>query len=495
MKLPEDLAGLVNLSPTLRKAVRALALGDLFFLLVYVLRREDVNNDWLYHRCREVAADPDDHLDLWARGHYKSTIITFALTIQEILADPELTVLFLSYNRPTAKAFLVQVKRELEDNQFLKWLFPDVLWGDPEKEAPKWSEDGGLVVRRKTNPKEATLEAFGLVDGQPTGRHYRLIVYDDVVTEAAVSTPEMIDKVTKAWALSLNIVADPHRKRYAGTRYHANDTYREMVKRKAAEPRIHAATDDGTMQGTPVFLSREILEAKRREMGPYVFACQMLLNPVADNVQSFKGEWVKTWNPRTLSGMNVYILVDPASKKKKTNDYTAMSVIALGQDRNYYTAFFMRDRLSLGERARLLFKLHATYQPIAVGYEEYGMQADIDYIKELQDERNYHFPVIDLGGRLDNDDRIKKLIPLFETGRWYLPMRCYYTNYEGVQQDMTQVFLDEEYLWFPVGVHDDMLVSMARVLDDKLGAFFPAPAESYRGAGQEYADNDYKPFS
>ena len=31
-----------------------------------------------------------------------------------------------------------------------------------------WSLDGGLVVKRKSNPKEATVEAWGLVDSQPT---------------------------------------------------------------------------------------------------------------------------------------------------------------------------------------------------------------------------------------------------------------------------------------------------------------------------------------
>jgi hypothetical protein len=35
---------------------RQLAQSDLFFLLVYVLRRLDLNRDWYFERCREVQA-------------------------------------------------------------------------------------------------------------------------------------------------------------------------------------------------------------------------------------------------------------------------------------------------------------------------------------------------------------------------------------------------------------------------------------------------------
>lgn len=62
-------------------------------------------------------------------------------------------------------------------------------------------------MRRKSNPKESTVEAWGLVDGQPTGKHFKLLIYDDVVTLESVTSPEMIAKVTNAWALSLNLGA------------------------------------------------------------------------------------------------------------------------------------------------------------------------------------------------------------------------------------------------------------------------------------------------
>jgi len=160
-------------------AMRELAKRDLFFLLVYIFGRKDVDRDWLYDRCREVQKDPDGYIDLWFREGYKSTIITYALTIQDILNDPEITVGIFSATRPIAKAFLRQIKREFEDNAKLKVLFPEICYENPRKESPKWSEDDGIIVKRKSNPKESTVEAWGLVDGQPTGRHFRLMVPHD----------------------------------------------------------------------------------------------------------------------------------------------------------------------------------------------------------------------------------------------------------------------------------------------------------------------------
>ena len=157
--------------------------------------RADLERSWLFARCREVQAAPHGHLDLWAREHYKSTIITFGLTIQEILAshgddpviDDELTFGIFSHTRPIGKAFLRQIKVEFETNQRLKAWFPDILWEDPRKQSLKWSEDEGIIVKRRSNPKEATVEAWGLVDGQPTSKHYRRMVYDDTVTRESVT--------------------------------------------------------------------------------------------------------------------------------------------------------------------------------------------------------------------------------------------------------------------------------------------------------------------
>src|ERR1700687_5194460 len=104
--------------------IRALALADRYYLLVRVLRRTDCLHPWIYARCREVEKSPNGYLDLWAREHYKSTVITYAGIIQEVLRNPEITVGIFSHTSPIAKAFLRQIKREFEANTLLQKLFP-----------------------------------------------------------------------------------------------------------------------------------------------------------------------------------------------------------------------------------------------------------------------------------------------------------------------------------------------------------------------------------
>jgi predicted phage terminase large subunit-like protein len=446
--------GLVKCSPKERWVhLRALCRTDLYWLLRYGLGRADIERQWLLDRCIEVQNEPNGRLDLWARDHYKSTLITFGKTVQDILAshgenplvDREQCIGIFSHTRPIAKGFLRQIKYEFETNERLKEIFPDILWAKPDKEAPKWSEDDGITVKRKSNPKEATLEAWGLVDGQPTSKHFTGMVFDDVVTRESVTTPDMIAKTTQAVELSFNLGSQGQEwRRMIGTRYHSNDTYRAMIERQVFKPRIYTATTDGTIDGEPVLLTRPQLAQKRRDMGPYTFGAQMLQNPVADATQGFKREWLKYYDksPDDVSpGTNRLILVDAANDKRKTSDYTAMWVIGLGQDGNYYMLDLVRDRLNLTERTERLLQLHKKWKPYQVRYERYGMMADIQHIQHVQSERNYRFDVVEVGGATPKNDRIRRLIPVFEQGKFYMPQTLHKTDYEGQVRELVGISL------------------------------------------------------
>jgi predicted phage terminase large subunit-like protein len=186
-----------------------------------------------------------------------------------------------------------------------------------------------------------------------------------------------------------------------------------------------------------------------------------------------------------LRGFNVYIIVDPANEKKKTNDYTVMVVLALGSDNNYYLIDAVRDRLNLTQRTEKLFSLVRRYRPIKVVYEQYGMQADIQHIKYVQSQRNYRFSVGEIGGVTPKPDRIRWLIPPFEQSRFYLPRVLMYVDHQGQQHDFVRELIEDEFKTFPVCAHDDMLDCVSRVMQDEFGAVFPSEAETRSRTGDD----------
>ncbi len=416
----------------------ALGLVDRYWLMVRMLGRYDDMVErrrpeaaaWLYARCREVEADPDGYLDLWAREHGKSSVQTVAGTIQDILRDPEITVGLFSHTKGHAKKFLAEIKREFETNRNLIILYPDVLYANPTREAQKWSEDDGLIVKRKGNPKEATIEAWGLVDGQPIGRHFWLRMYDDVVVEDSVS-PVMVEKTTKMWQLSNNLGMEGGWERYVGTRYSFGDTYQVMMDRGAVKTRIYPATHDGTITGRPVLFTQEYWESKKISQAD-TLASQLLLNPAATGEIIFPLSAFHTFfvRPRTL---NVYILVDPSAGRKTDADNTAMAVIGIDAQANLWLLDGYAHRMSLGERWRnlsnLVWKWRRTrgVQNVSVHYEEYGHQTDVEHFElemlRLKPEMQFAIDVVNWPHEGDHakDDRIKRLVPDLKSGRFRLP--------------------------------------------------------------------------
>jgi hypothetical protein len=424
-----------------------LAQNDRYYLLVKVLHRTDAIHPWLYARTREVEQARDDHLDLWAREHYKSTIITFAGIIQEVINNPEITIGLFSHTKPIAKAFLRQIQKEFENNTDLRGLFPGLFWTTPDREAPSWSLDNGITVCRTSNPKENTIEAHGLVDGQPTSKHFSLMVYDDVVTRESVSTPEQIQKTTEAWELSDNLGTAGGRKWHIGTRYSYADTYEEMIKRKSVIVRLHPATDDGTITGTPVLFDQATWDKKVRDQGEATISCQMLQNPLAGQQRMFNVEDLRTYEVRPEI-LNVYIMVDPARSKKKGSAKTAIAVVGVDYALNKYLLDGFNHKMDLQERWTRTAQMYHRWrrapgvQAVKVGYESFGAQADLDYFREQMQKptEGGYFPIEELQWPRDSEgskvDRVQRLSPDLRSHRIYTPYDTDDDNLTRTQRNM-----------------------------------------------------------
>jgi hypothetical protein len=260
---------------------RNLMLQDLWFLVYFGLQTPCANNKWWVDCCRDLEDGPQtETIDLWARDHGKSTIITRAETIQQILKFPDEATCILSYTKDTAKAFFGPIKLHFESNPFLKACFPDVLYQNT-KDSPQWN-DQGIVVMRSSKITECTLEAWGLTDGMPTGRHFNRLIYDDIVTHDMASSLTIMDRVKGNFDMSMSLGKDGTRTRVIGTPYHHEDALAYLQRKEIdGEPMYHVrkkpATDDGTFDGKPVWLSEDRI--KKLQSNRKVFNTQYLLDP------------------------------------------------------------------------------------------------------------------------------------------------------------------------------------------------------------------------
>lgn len=402
---------------------------DRFFLFTHILGRADGFHPWLFDRCREVELEPDRHLDLWSREHYKSTLITYCGAIQEILNDPEITIGIFGHTQDISRKFAAQIKQEFESNEDLHALYPDIFWEKPLSQAPVWSTEA-LTVKRSSNPKEATIEAHGVVRGQPTSRHFALRIYDDLVTLESVTTPEQVRKTTEAFELSDNLGAGENRFWMIGTRYSFGDTYGDLLARDGVvTPRVYPATSNGKVDGKPVFFTLEKWEQKKKTQLS-TLAAQMLQNPLSGKERTFDPAWLRGWEVRPAT-LNVYIVCDPSRGRTSTSDRTAMAVIGIDRAGNKYLLDGFCHRMALSERWDHLKHLHKKWVGVPgvgilkVGYERFGQQTDDEYFRERMRDENYHFAIQELAwpreGSASKQHRVERLQPDFEYDAFYLP--------------------------------------------------------------------------
>ncbi len=235
-------------------------------------------------------------------------------------------------------------------------------------------------------------------------------------------------------------------------------------------------------------LDKAVLDKLRVDLGELHFSGQYMQEPVPIGGGEFRPEWVMRYAQGAIrpKEMNVVILVDPAGgeelnkKKKKLSDWTAMMVVGLAPDNNYYLLDAIRDRLNPTDRINTLFMLHRKWnalcgKPPKVGYEKYGMMTDTHYIEEKKRQDAYNFNLIELGGQMMKEERIRRLIPDMQNSRWYFPDNLIYVDNEGRKFDLVQEILNSEMPTFPRARFDDMLDALSRVYEENLSMVFPKP--------------------
>lgn len=383
-----------------KMALRSLFANDLWFLVNYGFRitdKEAWNGEKAHHpfvvqMCQMVETGPRaDTLDIWARGHWKSTVITQAETIQFQIKNPDCCSGIFAYSRPAAKKPLTGLKNLLETSELLQWCFDDVLWKRPDVEAPKWSLDEGLIFKRTNHSRgESSIESWGLTEGMPTGRHYERVVFDDLETEDIRESPDMLAKVFSKFQMAfvnLGTMSKTNSRRIIGTYYShfgpnvkiGNMAYPDG--RKVFALRIVPGSKDGTRGGDPVLMDAESWElAKTGEH----FNSQQLCDPTPSSEIRLNGSYLRPVEPAFIpKSVYKFMVLDQAGgdeTNKQSGDLWSYGVLGIepilddiGQS-NVYLLDIEADKMSHSEGIDGIVRMYLRNGIIQqMGVEKAGM--------------------------------------------------------------------------------------------------------------------------
>ena len=430
----------------------------------------------------------------------KSYLVSCAFPAWVLGIDPWSKFIMTSFSKLLVEDHITNCKNIIKDDWY-KRCFPDTII-DPKKDT---STDFKTTARGR-------YYGSGIL-GTITGKGADYLLCDDPLKPAEAPSDQVRTETNKAIRNTLfSRFNDPRVGRFIliMQRLHEDDPTGHLLQDQGykllnlpAEAVyrpviVTLGTKYWTMkQGDLLFparFSKKVLEEKRRDMLEYEYVGQYLQEPVSLAGGEFKDTWCNYYDRSNINAkeMNTFILCDAAGgeetrkKKKKRSDFTTFMVIGMGPDNNYYLLDAVRDRLNPTERIDRLFELHRTWngltgKPPRVGYEEYGLMTDIHYIKKKQKALGYRFPVVKLGGRMNKEDRIRRMIPDLQTGRWWFPDSLLYTDMEGRTIDLVRELIRSEMGTFPRARYDDMLDALTRIYDTGIQAVFPKIKKSRVG--------------
>jgi len=389
--------------------------------------------------------------------HGKSDSATQKFPSWVLGQHPEWPFIVASYSQELATDF-GQGTRDLMDSPTYQAIFSTRLREDTKAKAKWMTQQGGGYT------------AVG-VGGAITGRGFKVGIVDDPFkNREEADSPVIRESVHKWWRSTFYT-------RQEGktlilvilTRWHDDDLAGRLIKEmKEAEEageenydkweilefKALAEEDEQFRKAGealwPAKFDRPKLLKTKAALGSYEFSALYQQNPIDEENQEFKKEWLRYRTKAEVEGMvtRKFATIDPAGSKRKTSDYTGVTRNWVN-DLNEWHFSTKRYRLNSKGIIDLIFELHEE------GFEAIGIESGIyfeavePFLKEEMEKRGIYPNVVPLkhGGTM-KETRIRGLIPRYENGKVF--------HIENTCTD-----LEDEYLRFPKGAYDDCLDSAA----------------------------------
>lgn len=439
-----------------------------------------------------VATDEDlkylQRLYLCYRIFYKTTIVTKLHTLQLLLNFPNIHICLAHNKQENAGDNLVTVKNYfltkpvlsqeiqnvLQDHYGIKsgsirHLFPECI-----PDTKEWGNMSGFSLANRTDKQitEENVEAVG-VDTEFTGRHWQVAKKNDLVTEKSVTTEDQLKK-TMDWDDRFNLGCFHDQQiplqDYEGTTYHPSDLYSHKKNdHKIKLIQYPIVQDlkkfDETGEGIthPERFTVEGINDLKKNM--WVFMTQLMLRPEDPAKMQFKMEMIHYFDTIPL-GAETYVLVDPATARKKRSDYTVILVVKIIVQDGVFKKYVVdgyRDRFDSKQRVDVAIDTVRRWQARGIAWETLGFQETDTYYYE-EKRRLMNLPVVTpiKSHNVSKEDRIRGLVPEYANGEWYWPQKGKVVKnsvFDGRNYDLTDA-MEYELLNFPLAEHDDLLDAM-----------------------------------
>lgn len=222
---------------------------------------------------------PYRKLLLMPRDHLKTSICR-SLAIHMLLQPTETNeyipgkegastrILLANETATNAEHQLRWIALQFEGNQLLRALWPHRVWRNPRAEAKKWNEKE-IVLPRSQDYPEASIETIG-VGGAVTGRHYDVMIKDDLVTLEAANSPQQMLTAIEWHVASRALMDDPDKSLEViiGTRWAVHDLYEQI---EMNDPSVECLTRRVIEDGEPIFpemFNHTTIQRLKDELGP-----------------------------------------------------------------------------------------------------------------------------------------------------------------------------------------------------------------------------------
>lgn len=407
-------------------------------------------------------------LILMPRYTFKSCICTMGYSLWRLMMNSNLRILIYSDATNKAQGFLRGIKNhilgEIANSKFRKYFWN---WEtDPKK--GKWNDSEIIISVRRTAHSEHSVETAG-IETSLVGRHYDIIIFDDIVSDKNVTTKEQMDKVEKCYQEALSLLIPGGEILMIGTRWHFGDLYGRIIAQNEGKKNFGLFLRNSGYHGELLFdnigkssLTKEFLNQQRDQQGSYIFSCLYSNNPTDPETAIFKTIDFSFYGAIKPDDLYITATCDPAGQGE---DFTAITVVGTDNKMDMHVLEIINQHLQPSEIVDKIINLNYKYKFRMFGLERnfYRGMLRLELERRIKEERqNDKFRLFGIqefepSGRRGEgkNNRIMALQPYHERGALKFP---------GERLELLQKpFSDLAYqmIQFPHSAHDDILDSLA----------------------------------